>query len=111
MTDRFLLRKEWEKRIAAFRASGQSMRAWCKANNLKPRQLSYWIGKFKDKEKYTDTDTQWLPLEITPDKKITQDSSEENILLVKIGRAEIEIKPGFDQVLLLNVVKVLEKLC
>ncbi|SFR10509.1 IS66 family insertion sequence element accessory protein TnpA [Desulfoscipio geothermicus] len=36
------LRKEWEARVAAFRASDQSASTWCTAHDLKP--ISYDIG-------------------------------------------------------------------
>jgi hypothetical protein len=29
------LRKEWEQRIAVFKASGQTQAKWCEANDLK----------------------------------------------------------------------------
>lgn len=59
-------RKEWEARIALYRASGQSVREWCAANNVKPERLWYWLRKDKTK---TDTlleqPIQWLPVEIS----------------------------------------------
>ncbi|WP_279286349.1 IS66 family insertion sequence element accessory protein TnpA [Desulfofundulus sp. TPOSR] len=35
------LQKLWETRIAEYRASGQSAKAWCAAHNVTPRQLWY----------------------------------------------------------------------
>ncbi|MGI6318299.1 MAG: IS66 family insertion sequence element accessory protein TnpA [Dethiobacteria bacterium] len=40
-------RKEWETRITRYRASGQSVREWCAANNVKPEcRLSSKIDPF-----------------------------------------------------------------
>jgi hypothetical protein len=41
------LRKEWELRIADFRASGQTQSKWCADNHVKLHQLKYWLKKFE----------------------------------------------------------------
>ncbi len=35
------MRKEWEARIADFRASGLSIAAWCQRTSYTPRQVGY----------------------------------------------------------------------
>ena len=35
-------RKEWERIIAAQKSSGVSAAEWCRKNNLKESQFSYW---------------------------------------------------------------------
>ncbi len=57
------LRKEWEARVAEFKASGQSTSAWCAAHDLKPRQLWYWLRKYK-KVTPTAMPSQWLSVEV-----------------------------------------------
>jgi hypothetical protein len=39
--------KEWANRIAEYRASGQSVKEWCAANNVKPERLWYWLRRYK----------------------------------------------------------------
>ncbi len=39
-------RKEWEARIARYRASGQSVREWCAVNDVKPERLWYWLRQY-----------------------------------------------------------------
>jgi hypothetical protein len=39
------LRKEWERRIAVFRASGQTQSKWCEANEISVHQLKYWLKR------------------------------------------------------------------
>ena len=41
------LRKEWDARVVAFKASGQSASAWCAVHDLKPLQLWYWLRKHR----------------------------------------------------------------
>jgi len=40
-------RQEWERRIAEYRASGQSAKEWCATHNVTPRQLWYWLKKYR----------------------------------------------------------------
>ncbi|WP_420825483.1 IS66 family insertion sequence element accessory protein TnpA [Thermanaerosceptrum fracticalcis] len=42
--------KEWETRIAEYRASGQSVKEWCAAHNVKPQQLWYWLRGIRPKK-------------------------------------------------------------
>jgi transposase-like protein len=42
------VRQAWEARIAAYRASGQSAAELCAIHQLHPRQLWYWLRKFKN---------------------------------------------------------------
>ena len=59
-------RKEWETRIARYRASGQSVREWCAANNVKHERLWYWLRKAKTKiDTPPEQPIQWLPIEIS----------------------------------------------
>ena len=41
--------EQWQQRIQEWKASGLSQAAWCKQQNLKPTQLSYWHRKFEPK--------------------------------------------------------------
>ncbi|WP_282200609.1 IS66 family insertion sequence element accessory protein TnpA [Collibacillus ludicampi] len=54
------LRKEWEVRIAAFRASGQSASAWCRAHQLKLHQFRYWLRKIEHKEAAVTPSSKWI---------------------------------------------------
>jgi hypothetical protein len=35
-----------ERRVAIFRASGQTQAKWCAANDLKLYQLKYWLNPY-----------------------------------------------------------------
>lgn len=100
------LRQEWEARIADFRASGQSGAAWCAAHNIKPNQLWYWLKKFRSAENPSNTQTQWMSVQI--DEKLSPTGKSR--LLIKVGPAVIEVQPGFNPALLKEVVQAL-KIC
>ena len=89
----------WETRLAEYRASGQSVTAWCKEHNVNPQQLWYWRRKEKQ-QVVEENAVSWLPVDLS---EIKSQSS----LLVRIGRATIEVNPGFDPELLLDVVNIL----
>jgi len=101
------LRKEWEARVTTFKASGQSTTAWCAAHDLKPHQLRYWLRKYKTVDTSNEMPTQWMSVEIGD----LEPSDQENRLLVRVGQATVEVKPGFNPELLSNVIRTLATLC
>jgi len=102
------LQKEWEIRIAEYRASGLSGAKWCAANNVKPNRLWYWLAKFKaGKDPSFANPIQWLPVEVSGQPPVEHS----NALLINVGKASIEVKPGFDQDLLSNIIRTLVALC
>ncbi len=98
-TERQEQRKEWEERISTYKASGLSMKAWCAANDVKVHQLYYRLGR-RRVVKSSDSQPVWL--EVTPDL-----DSQSQGLCVRVGKAIIEIRPGFDERLLVSVVRAL----
>jgi len=101
------LQQLWETRIAEYQASGQSVKEWCASHEgISPRQLWYWLRKYKNQNAApSESSSRWLPVEIS------EQGSLEQALLVKIGPASIEVRPGFDPALLTQVVQVLVSLC
>jgi len=76
----------WETRIAEYRASGLKAKEWCAAHNVTPRQLWYWLRKFKNQNGPSHTrPTRWLPIELSEQSPADQDGS----LLIRIGQAGI----------------------
>jgi transposase-like protein len=94
-------RQQWKTRIEAYKASGLSSREFCRQYNITTRQLYYWLRKETLKEQ-TDNTVQWLSVSLSS----KEDIAEDNFLTVKVGPAVIEVRQGFDEELLLHVVKV-----
>ena len=88
----------WATRIAEFKASGQSVPVWCANQNVKSHQLWYWLRK--EKQASSKNTLSWLPLDLS-------DTGLQSPLLVRVGRVVVEVRPGFDPKLLLDVVKTL----
>ena len=91
----------WATRIAAYKESSQSVPDWCAQQNIKPGQLWYWLRKENDLT--AEESQKWLSIDLS-------NESIQNSLLLRVGKVEIEIRPGFDPKLLLDVVKTLSVL-
>lgn len=100
-------RFQWEKRIAAYKSSGQSVREWCAANGVDPNRLWYWLRRTRTEDAGTRS-TRWLPVEVTGR---ADEGGQAGGLLVRIGKVGIEVKQGFDPELLAAVVRALSGAC
>jgi len=103
------LRTEWEQRIAAFRASGQSTTAWCESHEVKPHQFRYWLRQFPVSSypaASSSAKVEWLS--VRPD---ASPSFVDTDLVVHIGRARVDIKQGCHPQLLTQVLQTLVTLC
>lgn len=76
------------------------------SQNMKIHLLRYWIGKFKSEPESEQKQTQWLSVEIGDMGAIKPQEA----LPIRIGKAIIEVRPGFDPKLLSDVVKTLSTL-
>lgn len=101
------LREEWEARVADFRASGKTAKAWCDEHQLKLHQLWYWVRKIEStrlsKSSGKALSPQWVRLPM-------EGPSSHDVLTLKVGNVALEVRPGFDPALLADVIKVLKAL-
>ena len=109
------LRSEWTTRVTDFKTSGQTAAAWCSANHLKLHQLKYWLRRQNNLSmaavstavKATATPARWLSVEVSTSEAVNLQSP----LLIRVGKATIEIVPGFDPELLADAVQALARSC
>lgn len=101
-------RQEWETRIASYRASGQSAKEWCAANGMKPHQLWYRLRHDRAGKSNCAMSTRWLSVAVAGP---TYGEHDNDALLIRIGDAYIEVRPGFDPDLLSGVVRALSASC
>ncbi|WP_096200295.1 IS66 family insertion sequence element accessory protein TnpA [Bacillus sp. FJAT-45350] len=92
----------WQERVASFKESGQSVRAWCAANDVKEHQFRYWLKKVRPVVK-NSTAHNWLAVKVEDQPPTIS----ENSLTIIVNHVTIEVKPGFDPNLLKDVVKAL----
>lgn len=98
-------RGEWQARVAEFRASDQSVAAWTKEHGIKAHQLYYWLKRLAPTNE-TERATQWLSVSVSPGSTPVS-----NRIHVQVGKAVVEVQPGFDTVLFTEVVRSLVALC
>ena len=79
-------REQWRERVEAFRASGQSVSAWCVAQGIKPHQLRYWLPRLAQVQE-ADGTPQWLPVTVHEQEA----SVSGNGLGVRVGPAVVEV--------------------
>lgn len=102
------LRQTWEMRIADLRSSGQSIPVWSGIHNLKIHQVRYWFRKFTTSSQTPVNATpQWLTVQVCNSQQTVSQSP----LFLKVGAATIEVQPGFNRELLLDVVRTLSATC
>ncbi|PTY87963.1 IS66 family insertion sequence element accessory protein TnpA [Heyndrickxia sporothermodurans] len=56
------LRKEWERRIALFKASGITKYKWCEINEISIHQLKYWLYKADNFYSTQDYNSKCIPV-------------------------------------------------
>jgi len=108
--DQTKLKEQWDSRVTDFKASGQTMKAWCAAKSLTIHQLKYWLRKTSDSDSQdpTPAKSKWLSLAVSGSVTETRPS---NSLIIRIGQSSIEVRADFDAVLLRQVVRALEVSC
>lgn len=100
-------RQQWHHFITAYKSSGQSVREWCAANGVDPNRLWYWLRRTKTEDAGSKA-TRWLSVDMTGQ---ADEERQARGLLVRVGKAGIEVRQGFDPELLVAVVRALSEAC
>ncbi|AUS95247.1 hypothetical protein CDQ84_19230 [Clostridium thermosuccinogenes] len=101
------LYQKWASIIAEYKSSGQTQTSFCKSAGISLRQLSYWLRKERQNGIIQSESPKWIPVEVDHKEHTGKGQSIE----IKFGPAEVQVKPGFDQKHLLDVLMVLRELC
>jgi hypothetical protein len=92
------IRNQWRELVEEFRNSDESAAAWCRARNLNVTQFRRWIRKFGNEA----TPVRWLPVEVQGAVE-----NEKSSVIVHVGAASVEVRNGFNSLLLKQVVQAL----
>lgn len=98
----------WVQRIEDYHTSGLPQVVWCQKQQVKISALRYWLRKLKE-EPSEDT-SEWVQLKVVENEKTTN-SANDAFIKIHVGTFGIEIRKGFDQSVLLDIVKTLSVLC
>ena len=103
-------RKLWTGRINDYRSSGLTATKWSEDRGIAIHKLRYYINKFNKEKKQnlnqTSKEIQWAS--VVP-KETNAENKSSNPLKVIIGKATIEIAPGFDKDTFQSVVRILSQ--
>src|SRR5690625_7421277 len=85
----------WQERVDQCRASGMSVSAWCRENEVPEQQMYYWLRKFRSEEEdAVEDDIQWVQL----GRRGHQDAmrmTEDSAVSIHISRYIVGVRPGF----------------
>lgn len=92
----------WDERIEDFLSSGQTQKAWCEDYGIPGNQLSYWLRKHRSKNDERSTN-RWVSL---PTSQTTCSG-----VSLRLGKAVLEVEPGFDEQTLAALLRALMAAC
>jgi hypothetical protein len=109
MTKKEQRRQDWIARIAEYKDSGQTMKAWCSAQGVTLDQLKYWLRKLKSHpaRSVPKVPASFVPLSLNEPSVLPASPS----LPLYVGSVRIEVNVGFDPRLLRDVVTALVASC
>ena len=98
-----LKRKEketyWLAKIEEYRNSGQSLVEWCETGGVALHNMKYWLRKQSPINRDSGQETGWVSCVIEEPK--------ENSISLRINQVDIEVTGGYDETLLLQVIRTL----
>lgn len=100
---------DWASRVAEYSASDLPMSEWCEQNGCTENQLKYWIKKARKLSE--DLGQTWAQVEISDIDPLAHYALSSSSIIVGVGNARIEVRPGFDPSLLSEVLRVVAATC
>lgn len=95
----------WEKRLGEYESSSKSIAAWCQEQSIRKNQFYYWRKKLRLQQTEKNQPVAWLPVKMDLSSK---QARVREAIAVHVGPATVEIKKGFDQHLLREIIEVLQ---
>jgi hypothetical protein len=106
-------RELWRERLSALAGSGLTQKQWCEQNGVPVHQLAYWKQRLAGSEPAGTraSGVEWCTTQLVPGgDSVARDLGGKRHLEVRVGGACIEVRTGFDPVLLAGVVRALATL-
>jgi len=101
--------QQWSQLAESFEGSGMTRRRYCELKQIRIHQLDYWRKKLRRLNRLPQPSPKnWIPLQVREDQWAPGQTSG---ISLRIGRLTIEVKRGFDQDLLAEVIRVVDPLC
>lgn len=109
MKARAELARYWQRHVQGYENSRLRRRQYCEQHQIQVCQLDYWRRKYGRSvvAKIEDKRQEWIPLEICENGQAEAGSG----IGLRLGRVEVEVKPGFNRRLLAEVLQVVGSVC
>lgn len=100
--------EQWDERVRAWRASGQSAEAFCADKDFTAKMLRWWAGEFarRTRARRASKPSVALARVMRPGDEPPEMTDEPSVAVV-VGRYQVAVRRGFDEELLRDVVRVL----
>lgn len=101
-------RELWTDRINDYRTSGLTAVKWADENNISVHRLRYYINKFnkENKQKLNQKPHEIKWASVVPETPVLE-NKHSGLLKVTVGKATIEVFPGFDENTFKSIVRIL----
>ena len=98
------VQNQWRELVEEFRNSGETAAAWCRSRSLNVTQFRRWVRKFANDSTHSGevTTVKWLSVQV---EEPAEDTT--SVLVVHVGSAFVEVRDGFNPLLLKQVVQAL----
>jgi hypothetical protein len=116
----------WRARVADYEASELSVGDWCRENGITAHQLRYWRRRLEtpaNSQAAVDAGSGWTCVELVDDGiadqaaqpnapvKCSETALGDGGVCLRVGAATIDVRRGFDAVLLSEVLRVVVATC
>ena len=99
-------RTYWKQHLESWQQTGLTQTEYCRQNNLKHHKLVYWKKRFLK----TETDVSFVPIKLEDLLDIPGQADHASLYLVINNHLKIEIRAGFNALLLRQVIVALRGL-
>jgi len=92
----------WLEKINEYRESGKSLSQWCTDTGVAIHNTNYWLRKQAPITTVSEPETSWISC-------IVEGAASE-VITLKMKNVENEVTSGFQDELLLQIIRVLDRL-
>ena len=107
--------EHWARLITDQQCSGLSMAAWCRSQSIPFSTFDYWRRQIFPipSAKKASPSPEWLSVSLAGGSSLTSASGNltPDMLSLRVGKVTVDVVPGFNSVLLTDVLCVLEARC
>src|SRR5579871_4318965 len=98
--------EKWAERVRQWRAGGLSASEFAQGQGFEPSTLRYWASQLKRRDK-APAKPPAARVRMIRVRRVESHARVEEVMVVAVGAARVEVRPGFDPALLRALVEAL----